>query len=54
MVCQKLAMGIVQCPEIAEVYLRRPSKSDAQHIVQMHKEVHKIDGMLGSLDVTIR
>jgi hypothetical protein len=49
---KKLAMGIVQCPKIVDVYLHRPSKSNAQRIVQMHKEVHGIGGMLGSLDVT--
>ena len=47
-----LARGIYECPEIADVYLRDPSKSDAQRIVQMHKEVHGVDGMLGSLDVS--
>lgn len=48
----KLSRGIVECPEIAEVYLRTPTKSDAKRIVGMHKELHGIDGMLGSLDVT--
>lgn len=48
----KLSRGIVECPEIAEVYLRNPSKSDARRIAKMHKEVHGINGMMGSLDVT--
>jgi hypothetical protein len=47
-----LGIGIVNCPEIAEVYLRSPTKSNARRIAQLHKEVHGIDGMLGSLDLT--
>ena len=47
-----LCRGIVKCPEIADVYLRTPTKSDARRIVELHKRVHGIDGMLGSLDVT--
>jgi hypothetical protein len=49
---QMLGMGIVNFTEIAELYLRSPTKSDARRIVQLHKEMHGIDGMLGSLDVT--
>jgi hypothetical protein len=47
-----LCRGIVECPEIANVYLRNPSRADAKRVADMHKEVHGIDGMLGSLDVT--
>lgn len=47
-----LCRGIVKCPEIADVYLRTPTKSDSRRIVELHKQVHGIDGMLGSLDVT--
>ena len=48
----ELCTGLVKCPELSEKYLRLPSKSDARRIVQKHKDVHGIDGMLGSLDVT--
>ena len=51
-VYQKLTRGIVECPEIADVYLRYPSRHDARCIVRLHKEQHQIDGMLGLLDVT--
>eukprot|EP00956_Cyclotella_meneghiniana_P027229 scaffold60647_cov51-Cyclotella_meneghiniana.AAC.4 len=47
-----LARGIVECPEIADTYLRTPTRSDARRICKLHKEVHGLDGMLGSLDVT--
>ena len=47
-----LARGIVECPEIADTFLRTPTKSDARRICKLHKEVHGLDGMLGSLDVT--
>jgi hypothetical protein len=48
----KLCRGIVECEEISAFYLRYPSKSDARNIVNLHKRVHGIPGMLGSLDVT--
>lgn len=52
MCMSELCRGIVQSPAIADVYLRRPTKPDAKRIVELHKDVHGIDGMLGSLDVT--
>lgn len=48
----KLARGIVECSNIADIYLRTPSRHDAKRIVELHKIQHGIDGMLGSLDVT--
>jgi hypothetical protein len=48
----KLCRGIYECEEISAFYLRFPSKSDARNIVNLHKRVHGIPGMLGSLDVT--
>lgn len=48
----KLARGIYECPEIADIYLRNPTKREAKRIVEMHKRVHGVVGMLGSLDVT--
>ena len=33
------------------MYLRKPSKADVQRAREMHPQVHKILGMLGSLDV---
>ena len=47
-----LTKGIVSCRPSANQYLRRPSKSDARNIISMHERVHKIPGMMGSLDVT--
>ncbi len=45
-------MGLVSCHALAEVYLRKPSKADAHKVTDMHCDVHKMPGMLGSLDVT--
>ena len=33
-----------------EEYLRCPTEEDVKSIVRLHKAIHKIDGMLGSLD----
>ena len=48
----KLTRGMVDCKALANVYLRKPTKSDARNIVRLHEKVHKIPGMMGSLDVT--
>ena len=48
----KLCFGIVNSPKYSQLYLRLPTKSDTRRIVQLHKDNHGIDGMLGSLDVT--
>jgi hypothetical protein len=48
----KLARGIVQFHEIADIYLNSPSHHDAKCITTLHKLQHGIDGMLASLDVT--
>ena len=47
----KLTRGIVECPEIAEVYLRAMTKSDAKRVSEMHHQQHGVKGMVGSLDV---
>jgi hypothetical protein len=47
----KLTPGMVDCDALANVYLRKPTKSDARNIVKLHEKVHKIPGMMGSLDV---
>ena len=47
-----IVTGLVTCPALAEVYLRKPTKSDTCNITTMHKNKHKMPGMLGSLDVT--
>jgi hypothetical protein len=47
-----LTKGIVSCRPLANQYLRRLSKIDARNIVSLHERVHKIPGMMGSLDVT--
>ena len=49
---EKFTRGIVKCTAISELYLRAPTKSDARRIVSLHKKVYRIDGCLGSLDVT--
>ena len=33
-----------------EEYLRCPTEEDVKSIVRLHKAIHKIDGLLGSLD----
>ena len=33
-----------------EEYLRKPTVSDLRAILQLHRQVHKVDGMLGSID----
>ena len=48
----KLCSGIVSSPKYSGLYLRFPTRSDTQQIANLHKEVHGIDGMLESLDVT--
>ena len=48
----RLARGSVNCHALAEVYLRKPSNGDAPRVTSMHDHVHKMPGMLGSLDVT--
>jgi hypothetical protein len=35
------------------IYLRRPTKSDAMNIVDLHLKVHNIPGMIGLLNVSI-
>ena len=47
-----LVTGLVSCCALAEVYLQKPSKADAHKVTNMHRDVHKMPGMLGSLDVT--
>ena len=47
-----LTKGLVNCPALADIYLQRPSRSNARKIVALHEQVHKIPGMMGSLDVT--
>ena len=46
-----LARRLVNCRALAEVYLRKPSNTDARRVTSMHNHVHKMPGMLGSLDV---
>ncbi len=46
------ARGLVNCRALAEVYLRKPPNADSRRITSMHNCVHKMPGMLGSLDVT--
>jgi hypothetical protein len=48
----KLSRGLIECRALSEVYLRKPSKAGARRVTDMHHRVHKIPGMLGSLDVT--
>jgi hypothetical protein len=47
-----LTKGLVTCPLLSGVYLRNASKADAHRVTGMHHHVHKMPGMLGSLDVT--
>jgi hypothetical protein len=47
-----LMKGLVNCCALADIYLRRPSRSNTRKIVALHERVHKIPGTMGSLDVT--
>jgi len=47
-----LTKGLVNCCALADIYLGIPSRIDARKIVALHERVHKIPGMMGSLDVT--
>jgi hypothetical protein len=42
--------AIMSSQEIIDVYLRRMTKSDARRVAAMHKEVHGVDGNIGSID----
>ena len=44
--------GIVCFSALADVYLRKPTKSNTGNIVALHNCVHNIPGMMDSLDVT--
>ena len=46
-----LARGLVYSHDLAEIYLRQPSKADAPNVTDMHNRIHKMPAMLGSLDV---
>lgn len=48
----RLRRGIVCCNALSDIYLRKPTKSEGCNIVTLHKDVHNIPGMMGSLDVT--
>ncbi len=48
----KLCTGIMQSPKYSDLYLCFPNKIDTRKIVDLYEEVHGIDSMLGSLDVT--
>lgn len=41
----------VSCGNLARIYLRRATPSDARNAVDLHQKVHKIWGMMGLLDV---
>ena len=47
----KLTRGIVNCPGIADIYLRKMNKHDARKTAELHHCHHNVHGMLGSLDV---
>ena len=47
-----LMRGVTACNAFADVYLCKPSKSDAKKIVGFHLDEHKIPEMMGALDMT--
>jgi len=47
----KITRCIVDCPNIAEIYLRKMNKHDARKTAELHRCHHNDHGMLGSLDV---
>ena len=46
--CQQFDLAIKRCYQ--KEYLRLPSAEDLKNIVALHKEIHQVDGMVGSLD----
>ena len=48
--CKKFNKVIIKL--YAKEYLRKPTTTDVQSIVKLHKAKHGVDGMLGSLDCT--
>jgi len=46
--CEEFAS--IMCHIYGDRYLRAPTSHDLNQIVKLHKEVHKVDGMFGSLD----
>lgn len=48
----RLAQGLVNWPTLTEAFFRRPTKTSACNITELHYHVHKIPGMPSSLDVT--
>ena len=48
----RVVVILVSCHELSEVYWRKPSKVDARKTTMMHCNVHKMRGMLGSVDAT--
>ena len=48
----RLTMGMDCCHDLANIYLRKPAKSDERNIIDLHLKVHNIPGMMGSLDVS--
>ena len=48
----KLCTGIVSSLTNSNLYLKFPTRRDAQRIINLHKEVDGIASMLGSLDIT--
>ena len=48
--CKQFDMAILQCYQ--QEYLRLPTAEDVKNITALHRSVHKVDGLLGSLDCT--
>ena len=48
----KFPCGLVNSHILPKVYLRKPTKSNACNVTQLHNHAHKIPGMLGSLEMT--
>ena len=46
----KLAQAMLKSDYLRDYYLREMSASDARRVSEMHREVHGIPGMIGSLD----
>eukprot|EP00957_Ditylum_brightwellii_P176625 13452861-Ditylum_brightwellii.AAC.1 len=47
----KLSRSIVNTLVISDIHAQKMAREDAKKVVVMYKEVQKINGMVGSLDV---
>jgi Plant transposon protein len=47
---KNLVEGITGSKRLYDVYMRQMNRSDAKKVSQLHKDIHGVEGMIGSLD----